>query len=122
MSNNFFAAADVASYTEYKTPDGEGYIRLRSELTKNEMNKIYTTAPQSENDRVGNISFSEKLVETLFAGWSFTDDQGNVMEFNSKVFKSMNNKAAAWIEKTVGEHLREITGAEVEELEKKDEE
>lgn len=120
--SNFFGAADVTEFIEYATPDGEGYIRLRSELTKAEMNKLYQTSPQSDNDRVGVISFSEKLLETLFAGWSNTDEHGNEVEFNIKVFRTMGQKSAQWVEKTVGEHFRTITGAEVEELEKKPEE
>lgn len=120
--SNFFGAADVTESIEYQTPDGQGWIKLRSELTKAEMNKLYQTSPQSDNDRVGVISFSEKLIETLFAGWSNTDENGNEIEFNIKTFRQMGQKAAQWVEKTVGEHFKTITGAEVEETEKKPEE
>ena len=120
--SNFFSAADVSDFIEYQTPDGEGYIRLRSQLTKAEMNKLYQTSPQSDNDRTGVISFSEKLIETLFAGWSNTDEHGNEVDFSIKEFRKMGQKPAQWVEKTVGEHFKSITGAEVEELEKKPEE
>ena len=120
--SNFFSPASLDEYIEYPTPDGEGYIRLRSELTKQQMNKLYQASPQSENDRTGVISFTEKLLETLFLGCSNTDAKGNEVEFTIKMFREMSQKSAQWVEKTVGDHFRTITGAEVEDLEKKPEE
>lgn len=120
--SNFFSAASLDDFIEYPTPDGEGYIRLRSELTKQEMNKLYQASPQSENDRSGVISFTEKLLEMLFLGWSNTDEHGNEVEFSIKLFRNMGQKSAQWVEKTVGEHFRTISGVETDEMEKKPEE
>ncbi len=118
--SNFFGAANVEEFAEYKTPDGEGYIRLRTELTKSDMNRLYKDSPQGDNDRQGVITFSEKLLETLFVGWSNSDSNGNEVPFTIKTFRDMSSKSAQWVEKTVGEHFRTITGTETEELEKKE--
>jgi hypothetical protein len=117
---SFFAKASVTDYKEYTTPDGEGFIRLRKELSKQDVNGLYKDSPRGEDDRVGMVSFSEKLVEKLIVGWSNTDPDGNAVEFGIKEFRALNAQAAQWIEKTVGQHFRDITGTEAEDLEKKD--
>lgn len=119
--SNFFSNADVSDVTRYEA-EGGAWIELRNQLSKREMNDLFKKSPQSENDRSGVISFSTELIQILFSGWSNVDEHGNEVEFNAKTFNALAQKPAQWIEKTVGEHFRTITGTEVEELEKKPEE
>lgn len=116
---SFFAKASATDSVEYATPDGQGYIRLRKELSKADVNNLYKESPHGDEDRVGMISFSEKLAELLVVDWSNTDPDGQPIPFSIKEFRGLNAKAAQWIEKTIGNHFKEITGSETEELEKK---
>jgi hypothetical protein len=61
----------------------------------------------------------EKLLELLVVGWSFTDENGNEIPFSVMEYRSLEASGTSWMEKTVNEHFRNITGAEVEDMEKK---
>lgn len=116
---SFFKPANLSSSTEYRTPDGEDYLLLRDELAKTEVNNLYVDSPAGDDDRRGQISFIESLMELMIVGWSYRDENGNERPFDVVIYRQLNAQVTAWMEKTVNDHFRKATGADAENVEKK---
>jgi len=116
---SFFKRADTASTTEFRTPDGEDYLLLRDELAKSEVNNLYVDSPAGDEDRRGQISFIEELMQLMIVGWSYRDENGNEVPFDVFIYRELDAQVTSWMEKTVNEHFRKATGADTEDVEKK---
>lgn len=117
--SSFFKRVNIDDFDEYTAPNGEDFIRVRKEISKKEMNDLLKSAPASESDRNGIIAFTEKAADLLVVGWSGTDDNGNAIPFDTKVYRELVFPVAQWIEQTLNDHFQKLTASVTEDAEKK---
>lgn len=108
--------------------DGEmtdEFIDLRTQLTKAEASTLLKFAPRKEDDLEGGLRFIERAFNDIVEGWSLTteDENGNEIsvEPSVEVYQQLDAAAAAWIDRSVGQHLRSVLGSEAEGAEGKQE-
>ena len=115
----FFRVANADEVKRIETPDGEDYIELYMEFSKAQINKVILAAPKGQDDVAGGLNFIERFFEVAVADWSMTDDKGNKVKPTVKVYQSLANDAAKWIDEQLAEHLKLTIGKDVEEVEGK---
>jgi hypothetical protein len=108
--------------------DGEmtdEYIDLRTQLTKQEASDLLKFAPRKEDDLEGGLRFIEAAFHKVVSGWSLTDEDDDGKEIalapSVEVYQMLDASAAAWIDRSVGAHLRGLLGADAEAAEGKQE-
>ncbi len=122
----FWKFANEEEKERFYTEDGEDWVELKKELSKRSMNELLEFAPRSRNDEdqpsnADQLIFIQKYGELVTLGWSAVDTNGNPLGFSIDEYLSLDSQAAAWLDKTWSTHLAKQMGAEVEELEKKQE-
>lgn len=99
----------------YMDDESEDYIELRAEITKKQATSLLKFAPKKEDDLDGGLRFIEKAFNDLIVGWSL-DAPANV-----ETYQALDAISAGWVDRTVGNHLRHVLGAEAEQAEGKQE-
>lgn len=116
---SFFRIANPDEVKRIETPDGEGFLELKVEFSKAEINRVVLAAPKNNEDVKGGLNFIERFAEIAVMGWSMTDDKGNPVKFDIKVYQSLHSDAAKWIDEQLAEHLKATIGKDVEDVEGK---
>ena len=106
--------ANTEEVRRYTMDDGsDDYIELRAEITKKQATDLLRFAPKKEDDLDGGLRFIEKAFNDLIVGWSL-DESPNV-----QTYQQLDAVSAGWVDRTVGNHLRSVLGAEAEQAEGK---
>lgn len=116
---SFFRRANESEVERVPTPDGEGFVDLKAEFSKGEVNKIIMNAPKSQDDIAGSLQFIERFAEIAVLDWSMTDEKGNKVPFSIQEYRRLHADAAKWLDQTLAAHLQKTIGKDVEELEGK---
>lgn len=116
----FLRLANTEDKKRYYYEGTEEYIVLRTELTKKEASGLLKFAPRKEDDLDGGLRFIAKAFKDLITEWSLEDAEGNPLPPTVETYELLDQRAASWIDSTVGNHLRSVLGTEAEEAEKKD--
>lgn len=115
----FFRKANPDEIVRVTTPDGEDWIDLYGEFSKEQVNKVVLAAPRGSDDVQGSLSFVERFFEIAVKDWSMTDDKGDKVKPTVKVYRDLANEPAKWIDGVLVEHLQKTIGQQVDELEGK---
>jgi hypothetical protein len=118
---DFFRVANNEDVKRIITPGGEGFLDLKGEFSKGEVNKIIINAPKDTTDVAGSLSFIERFAEIAILDWSFKDKEGKPVKFSLKVYRELAAPVAKWLDAQLGEHLQSTIGKDVEEVEGKPE-
>lgn len=105
--------ANTEETRRYYTEDGEDYLDLRAEITKREATALLKFAPRKEDDLDGGLRFIEKAFADLIVGWSLDAPA------TAETYQMLDAAGAQWVDRTVGNHLRLVLGAEAQEAEGK---
>lgn len=116
---SFFRVANPAEVKRIETPDGEGFLELKVEFSKSEINKVILAAPKAQDDIKGGLNFIERFAEVAVMGWSMVDDKGAPVKFAIPVYQSLHSEAAKWIDEQLAEHLKATIGKDVDDAEGK---
>lgn len=115
----FLRLANTDEVKRYYYEDTEEYIDLRGELSKQQASNLLRFAPRKEDDLDGGMRFIAKAFNDLIVGWSLTDEKGKDVAPSMEVYEQLEAAAATWIDRTVGEHLREALVGEGDQAEGK---
>jgi len=108
---NFLHFANEEEGKRYYYHDEEGnmtdeFIELRLEVSKKRANQLLKFAPRKEDDLDGGLRFVERAFAELVIGWSL-DAPATVENYNK-----LSAKPAAWIDRSLGDHIRSEFGGE----------
>jgi len=121
MSNDFFKKADKGAtevfYFGPETAEDRPFIRVRSSLSKKEVNNLLVSAPSEQKDIKGAFNFFDIFFERVIVDWSYTDDDGNPVPPTLNALDDMDSSAARAIQDKLSVHLNKIIGREVEQAE-----
>lgn len=101
--------------------DQETWIDVQAELTKKQSNGILRFAPKEDGNLEAGLRFIGKAFSDIIVGWSLYDEEGNMIPPTIEVYEELETSAAAWIDRTIGKHLRKVFGTDSENAEKKQE-
>lgn len=118
---SFLRLANPKEYDKVFTEDGEDWVLLKKELNKGDVNKVIINAPTNEEDRAGALNFAERFAEIAIVDWSVLDENEKKVTFSAAKYRELTFEAAKWLDKVLGDHLKATIGADVEELEGKEE-
>ena len=114
---SLFRFANAEEVTRYTTEDGQDWIEFRSELRKDEVNKLLGRAPTGDRDIEGGLEFLEHFFRIATVRWSMVDDGGNAVAPTVEVYRALEARGARQIDEWIGQHMRKTVGTEVEEME-----
>lgn len=119
--SDFLRLANVEDVKRYQYKDTDEYIELKADLSKKQATELLKFAPRKEDDIAGGLRFIGLAFKHLIMDWSLKDADGNPVNPSMEVYEQLSAAPAQWIDRTVGDHLRQALGVEAEEAEGKDE-
>jgi hypothetical protein len=99
--------------------DDRDFMVVRAELSKGEVNRVLSNAPQGERDLQGGLRFLEHFFEEIMVRWSLQDETGDPLPPTVENYRNLEAVAAKWVDERLSEHLNKVVGREVENLESK---
>ena len=109
--------SEVIFLEDDETIEDRDWIKVRTSLSKSEVNDILVQAPTGERDLRGGFQFLEEFFEAVVIDWSYVDEEGAPVKPEVKEYREMESEGASIIERKLGEHLNKIVGREVEKKE-----